>query len=487
MLTYIHMSNRQWDNQLPESDKNLLCLMVPGVQGAKMFSYHKLPVWQWVRDNLKPLQYLCRFNNIGDLANLETIYQSGFRNVTLEVFNEPNHEIEGFNGIHDFRLRFDEVYEHARKFWPEWKICFPGLSPGKNPVAWWNDPRIKNCIERCDYLGAHSYYQTPDLLYHEAQGLSFLVLHSLYPDKEILITEFCCTAGENGNVRDKTLLAKEYAEYTRYVMRYPFIKALCFFILGSSDPHWDRVGETFNNVMAKALGGITVANPISLAVAIFPSLQLNVYKKNNSTEWSAMTWYGHRLQEECAALGINSKCFDGGPCRGTDLSPLTDQQDEGYAWLDSCGEVHKLGYNLHSDSGEEDSHTFGIYTERFPEGKELAHAQALTIQRVLQTARVSVFSKLGSTNYTEYIFSTHAKYTAVLMELFSHRTIRDIDFMWARSGILAKECAKGLADWYGGAVKDAAYYRTLWEDLIRKYDRDIGYARAAKEALAKIP
>ncbi len=488
MYVMIHMSNRQWGNQLPENDKSLLCMLSPGVQGIKMFSYHTQAVWLWIESVLHPKLWIIRLNHLDDLPNLEQIYQRGFRsNVVLEVFNEPNNPVEGFNGIQDYRQRFDVVYEHARKFWPEWKICFPGLSPSLNPAQWWNDPRILACVDRSDYLGVHSYYQTPDLLFNESQGLSFLLAHSLFPSKDLLLTEFCCTAGESGLIRDKSTIVKEYIDYARYLLRYPFLKALCFFILGSNDQHWVQVNETFDDMMAKAIGGMVMATGIDLAVAIFPSLQLNVYKKNNSTEWSSMSWWCHRLQEECVAIGINAKCFDSDPDVGDDLSHLIAQQDAGYSWLDSCAEHVKLGFNAHSDSGEEDSHTFGIYTEKFPEGKEFVAGLTTVVQNVLQTSRTAVFSKLGDKSYTEYVFSKRARYTAVLEELFSHRTLKDIDMMWARSGILAKECAKYFATWHGVVVKDAAYYKSLWEDMIRKYDRDIGYARTAREALAKIP
>lgn len=301
MLVGIHISNRRWSEpQLSTSDRTLLGLMLPGpsldpaakegrtgVRAVKLFSYHRAPTWDWIAQAVAPLLWVVRLNHIDDLQSLAEVYRRGYGSdlpsifprtregpmVVVEIFNEPNNPLEGFGRIEDFVARYEEAEWEVRERFPTWRVCFPGLSPSFNAVWWWSDGRIRALVERADYLGLHAYYTRPELMYDEREGAAWLLGARLYPEKRLLLTEFCCTAGETGPARPRAALAREYAAYAEWVTRGSReqglgnrvegiegggsrIEAIFYFILGSDDERWERYGETFNEGMARAIGSV---------------------------------------------------------------------------------------------------------------------------------------------------------------------------------------------------------------------------------------
>lgn len=246
----IHLSNRQWrEPQLSDDDKRLLLLMWPGIRAVKLFSYHRLDVWDWLRDNLQPQMWLCRLNHPDDLPSLRTIYDTGYRDVTVELYNEPNNPVEGFTSIDDFRSRYIQAEAYLRAHCPDWRIAFPGLSPLLEPMKWW--AACRDLITHADYLCIHLYYSQPGEITQQAWHLD--AVREL--GKRIIVSEFCYTGGERGNVRPTSELAREYVWASQWLAA-EGVDSVYFFLLGSDDERWQKYGEVFNDQMARALGAL---------------------------------------------------------------------------------------------------------------------------------------------------------------------------------------------------------------------------------------
>lgn len=258
-----HVSNRQWSRpQLSDEDKRLLLLMKPGLQGVKLFSYHDLDTWRWLFGNLQPKMWVVRLNHRDDLPALARVYAAGYRGVIVELYNEPNNPVEGFRDINDFCDRFDEAAAFIHEHCPGWQIAFPGLSPNLSPQDWWAAPRIAVRCRMSDYIGVHSYYTAHEGLMSASEGGRWVVPATLFPRQSLMLTEFCCTSGEAGNVRPTSSLASEYAAYATWLAGcFPRFKAIAFFILGSDDPHWAAVGEIFDEALATAIGALRLPAP----------------------------------------------------------------------------------------------------------------------------------------------------------------------------------------------------------------------------------
>ncbi len=255
----INLSNRQWiEPQLTDGDRQLLLQMLPGLTSVLLFSYHKLGVWQWARDNLHPSCYVVRLNNEGDLPLLKGVYDAGYRNVVVQLGNEPNHPHEPWGGDIGSYCRWAHgMVNWLRANCPQWKLCSGALSPAFSYTAWLNDDNYHTVVNRCDYLGAHGYYQ-------QDWRLSLAPIteaHRVYPNKEVFVTEVCCTAGEGGVPRPRATLAVEYPLIARELGRMGWVKGVYYFILDSGDRHWVDVGETFDGGMARAIAAIRLEAP----------------------------------------------------------------------------------------------------------------------------------------------------------------------------------------------------------------------------------
>ena len=194
---------------------------------------------------------------------------------------------------------------------------------------------------------------------------------------------------------------------------------------------------------------------MDIALAVFPALQAyNRYAKYGSDEWSAMAWQADRMVEQAIARGINARAFHRPSDTASATTQLVAQQDEGYAWLMAQPQSRKIGVNFHTDSGDF-SHTFGIFAPRTgADSQRLADILSRKVQAVLGTADRRVFSQLGTTDYDTYIFATHAKSPACLIELCSHQHERDLDALWAAGSGLAMAMVDGVIEWAAPAVTD---------------------------------
>ena len=275
MLIGVHLSNRRTAQpQLTEGDKELLRLMVPALRAVKLFAYHKPDVWEWVFSTVQPELTVVRLDHLDFLSTLDEAYADyQGANVVVELGNEPNHEREMWGGDLDaFVEWYERVEAEVGARYPKWKRGFPGLSPQKRPERWLENRRIKALVRRADYLCAHAYYSRVDLLTDAVEGGSFQFEHLFYPEKMLLLTEFCYTGGEGGQPRERWRLAGDYVRYALWVKDRPYVRALCYFILGSDDPQWEKVGETFDETMARAIGGIRLGDSMESYVDILGDL-----------------------------------------------------------------------------------------------------------------------------------------------------------------------------------------------------------------------
>lgn len=255
MLNGIHSFNqRNRLAPLPDRYWQLMRLLLPGVSAVKIFSYYALGVVQAIVNTLHPKLVVIRLNHVDDLPRLKELYDSrilwGIK-VAVEILNEPNAPVEGFASWDDFLTRYLEAERFIRMWCPDWLICFPGMSPNFKPWWWWE--QCQELIARADYLGLHLYYSLPGNIREQVWHLKSA--KATFPNKPILVTEFCYTGGESGNVRPTSELAPEY-EIAAYWLSAEGVDALFYYLLESDDPHWHEVGEVFDEVLARHVGQI---------------------------------------------------------------------------------------------------------------------------------------------------------------------------------------------------------------------------------------
>lgn len=167
----------------------------------------------------------------------------------FEIHNEPNHaaRIEGWGptdeDARDFNVWFLRVYDLLKTAHPWAELGFPGLAI---PSFLHRDRRwLQICqpaIEQADWLGVHSYWQTPpdrvSVIFHPNFGLTFKYYHEQFPDKPIEITEF-----GNSNVMSsfpftELEMAREYVEYYQELFKNRYVRSASAFLMSSSDPTW---------------------------------------------------------------------------------------------------------------------------------------------------------------------------------------------------------------------------------------------------------
>lgn len=223
------------------------------------------------------------------------------------------------------------------------------------------------------------------------------------------------------------------------------------------------------------------------AVAIIPSnQQRNVssvpgYSQYN--EYGGMMHVANLLRSEYRALGLVAEVFDPGSeifdSSGTHLF-VQRAVERANVWLAEQGGGVQV--NLHTDSGKEYSHSFGIYgTARGEdESKRLAEWLAPTVRDALGTLELRTFERLGTTDYNKYIFYQYAKAPTCLLELCSHQTKRDMEALWGRAPLLAKVMASRLRDWFGVVAPDPRDVRIAELEVENAaLKRDNGALRAA--------
>jgi hypothetical protein len=188
------------------------------------------------------------------------------------------------------------------------------------------------------------------------------------------------------------------------------------------------------------------------AVAILPSNQ----SRNVSpiipayNEGGGMHYLAPLVVERCKAKGVNAAWFSARmehePGQTYVHQWIAEQIARANAWLKSQG--GGVMVHLHTDSGTY-SHTFGIYTTRFAESRQLATTLSARVFTALATEQRRVFDRLGDMDYNTYLFAARAEHTPVLIELCTHTVERDIRVLFAQPQVAAEAIAEGLADYLG--------------------------------------
>lgn len=165
----------------------------------------------------------------------------------FEVHNEPNH-LEGIEGwgqddhhAGDFNTWFLDVYDRLKQACPWASLGFPGLAIPHRDLEWVGICRP--AVQRADWLGVHCYWQNPTFTegnhLTDSWGLRFKSYHEKFPDKQIEITEFGNSNGQNPNYPvDPTKIAQEYVEYYRELFKHPYLLSASAFIMSAPQAEW---------------------------------------------------------------------------------------------------------------------------------------------------------------------------------------------------------------------------------------------------------
>ena len=164
----------------------------------------------------------------------------------FEVHNEPNHlrGIEGWGQedghAADFNGWFLEVYDRIKQACPWVSLGFPGLAIPHRDLEWIE--LCREAVERADWLGIHSYWQnlTVDDRNHLADfwGLRFKAYHTLFPNKNIHITEFGNSNCQGGYSVDFARIAQEYVEYYQELFEHSYVRSASSFLMSAPQPEW---------------------------------------------------------------------------------------------------------------------------------------------------------------------------------------------------------------------------------------------------------
>jgi hypothetical protein len=170
----------------------------------------------------------------------------------FQIHNEPNHAagIEGWGPTkehaEDFNRWFLEVYSLLKEACPWASLGFPGLAiPNhlhKDRI--WLEA-CREAIQRADWLGVHSYWQTPtpnqkDQMKDDRLGWTYRYYHNKFPNKILDILE-CGNSNIHtpGYHTSEEAIAQEYVEWLNEIFKVNYVNSASFFILSSPDPQWD--------------------------------------------------------------------------------------------------------------------------------------------------------------------------------------------------------------------------------------------------------
>jgi len=178
------------------------------------------------------------------LVGMQAAYDTGVR--YFEVHNEPNLPEEGMDWNWSSGARFGdwliEVLSILRPRFPEGKFGFPGLSPQPNAPDFLDG--AAPAIARCDWVGAHSYWQTVAQITNDDHGMYWRRFRTRFPDKLLMITEF----SNNARGVDPEEKGRQYADYYKLLRREPNLGAAFAFALSWPDQDknregWESVGQ----------------------------------------------------------------------------------------------------------------------------------------------------------------------------------------------------------------------------------------------------
>ncbi len=173
-------------------------------------------------------------------SNFGRLYRSGIR--YFELHCNPNLQNSGWrrswrDGF-EFSQWFTEVAQLVKTRFPDAKVGFPGLSPGKLVPGWRADDaqflnEAESAIQFADWVGVNCYWTDQASLRDRNKGRVFEVYRDRFPDKLLMITEFC---NPIQGVADHTK-ARQYLEFYRMVRSQPGIAAAFAFTLSADRGH----------------------------------------------------------------------------------------------------------------------------------------------------------------------------------------------------------------------------------------------------------
>jgi hypothetical protein len=167
----------------------------------------------------------------------------------FQVHNEPNHRdrIEGWGpndeDAQSFNDWFLKVYDLLKAGCDWASLGFPGLAMPTfihRDRAWLGI--CKPAIERADWLGVHSYWQTPpdrpSVIFDPQFGLTYKYYHKQYPDKVLEILECGNSNVQSGWAISDDAVAQEYVKWLQELFKVDYVNSASFFLLSSPDPQW---------------------------------------------------------------------------------------------------------------------------------------------------------------------------------------------------------------------------------------------------------
>ena len=173
-------------------------------------------------------------------SNFGRLYRSGIR--YFEIHSNPNVQNSGWrrswrDGL-EFSQWFIKVTQMIKTRFPDAKVGFPGLSQGELLPGWRADDaqflnEAVNAVQNADWVGVNCYWTDQASLRARNQGRVFEVYRDKFPDKLLIITEFC---NPIQGVADRTK-ARQYLEFYRMVRSQPGIAAAFAFTLSADRGH----------------------------------------------------------------------------------------------------------------------------------------------------------------------------------------------------------------------------------------------------------
>ena len=173
-------------------------------------------------------------NNVGRL------YRSGIK--YFEMHSNPNLQNAGWrrswrDGL-EFSQWFIKVSQLIKARFPDARVGFPGLSQGDLVSGWRADDaqflnEAESAVQIADWVGVNCYWTDQSSLRARNKGLAFEAYRDKFPDKLLMITEFC---NPILGVDERTK-ADQYIEFYRMVRSVPGIAAAFAFALSADQGH----------------------------------------------------------------------------------------------------------------------------------------------------------------------------------------------------------------------------------------------------------
>ncbi len=160
-----------------------------------------------------------------------------------------------------FGIWFQEVIDRLHDHFPDAKLGFPGLSPGKLVPGKREDQYhflegADGGILGADWVGLNSYWTTANAMEQLSGGQAYEEYRLRYPDKLLFVTEF----GNPAENLPNSTKANQYLEFYRQLRARPGIGAAFAFAISAREGHanlvW-RSSKAESERMTSAIGSRT--------------------------------------------------------------------------------------------------------------------------------------------------------------------------------------------------------------------------------------